>query len=127
VPLLQFDTTCSPTDAEKRAVTDAVTDLYAEEMATSTDHVAVVIREHPDANLSLGRAVDGPRCFLSADVREGRSFERRRAFALAAMELVSERFDVPDPNLKVAFTEHPGGDLMGVDRVGGEWTADEGE
>ena len=36
------------------------------------------------------------------------------------MELVSERFGVPDPNLKVAFTEHPGEDLIGVDRVGGE-------
>jgi len=127
VPLLQFDTTASVTEAEKRAVTDAVTDLYAEEMATSTGHVATVIREHPASNLSLGRAVDGPLCFLSADVREGRPSECRRAFALAAMELVSERFGVPEPNLKVAFTEHPGEDLMGVDRVGGEWSADERE
>jgi len=127
VPLLQFDTTANPTDAEKRAFTNAVTDLYAEEMATSTGHVAVVVREHPDANLSLGRAVDGPICFLSADVREGRSFERRRAFGRAAMELASERFSIPEPNLKVAFTEHAGEDLMGVDRVGGEWSAGEGD
>jgi phenylpyruvate tautomerase PptA (4-oxalocrotonate tautomerase family) len=127
VPFLQFDTTATPTPDEKRAVTDTVTELYAEEMATTTDHVAVAIREHPVENLALGRAVDGPLCVLSADIREGRSFERRRSFALAAMELVADRWSVPEPNLKVSFTEHPGADLMGVDRVGGEWAADERE
>lgn len=124
MPLLQFDTTADATEAEKRAVTERVTDLYAEEMATTTGHVAVVIREHPAANLSLGRAVEGPLCFLSADVREGRPFERRRAFALAAMELAAETWSIPEPNLKVSFTEHAGEDLMGVNRVGGEWSGD---
>jgi len=125
VPLLQFDTTVSATDAEKEVFTDAVTELYADEMATTTGHVAVVIREHPDANLSLGRAVEGPCCFLSADIREGRSFERRRSFALAVMDLIADTWSVPEENLKVSFTEHEGEDLMGVDRVGGEWSADD--
>ncbi|RLM57329.1 tautomerase [Halobellus sp. Atlit-31R] len=126
MPLLQFDTTVSATDAEREAFTEAVTELYAEEMATTTGHVAVVIREQPEANLSIGRGVDGPCCFLSADVREGRSLERRRSFALAVMELAAETWAIPEPNLKVSFTEHEGTDLMGVDRVGGEWSGEDG-
>ncbi|SFK83022.1 hypothetical protein SAMN04487950_1316 [Halogranum rubrum] len=122
MPLLQFDTTLTLPDDEKRQFTDAVTDLYAEEMATTTGHVAVVVREHESSNLSLGRAVDGPLLFLNADVREGRSFERKRAFALAAMELAHERFGVPEANLKVVFSEHAGEEMMGVDRVGGDWS-----
>ncbi|MDS0299206.1 4-oxalocrotonate tautomerase family protein [Halogeometricum sp. S1BR25-6] len=129
MPLLQFDTTAEASAEERERFTAAVTDLYAEEMATTTGHVAVVIREHPPANLSLGRAEEGPLCFLSADIREGRSFERKRSFALAAMELAAERFSIPETNLKVSFTEHAGEELMGVDRVGGEWspTEEDGE
>lgn len=122
MPLLQFDTTLEMTADEKRRFTDDVTDLYAEEMATTRGHVAVVVREHASANLSLGRAVDGPLCFLNADVREGRSFERKRAFALATMDLLRERFDVPRENLKVVFSEHAGEEMMGLDRVGGDWS-----
>ena len=122
MPLLQFDTTLDLTDGEKQSFTADVTDLYAEEMATTTGHVAVVVREHASENLSLGRAVDGPLLFLNADVREGRSFERKRNFALATMDLARERFDVPRENLKVVFSEHAGAEMMGVDRVGGDWS-----
>jgi phenylpyruvate tautomerase PptA (4-oxalocrotonate tautomerase family) len=122
MPLLQFDTTLDLTAAEKTALTTDVTALYAEEMATTTGHVAVVVREHAAENLSLGRAVDGPLCFLNADVRAGRSFERKRTFALATMDLVHDRFDVPNENLKVVFSEHAGEEMMGVDRVGGDWS-----
>ena len=127
MPLLQFDTTAEASAEERERFTAAVTDLYAEEMATTTGHVAVVIPEHPSANLSLGRAEEGPLCFLSADIREGRSFERKRSFALAAMELAAERLSVPEANLKVSFTEHAGEELMGVDRVGGEWSEGESD
>lgn len=122
MPLLQFDTTLNLTDEEKQSFTADVTESYAEEMATTTGHVAVVVREHAPEHLSLGRAVDGPLLFLNADVREGRSFERKRAFALATMGLARERFDVPRENLKVVFSEHAGAEMMGVDRVGGDWS-----
>lgn len=122
MPLLQFDTTLDLTADEKRTLADDVTELYADEMATTTGHVAVVVREHDASNLSLGRAVEGPLCFLNADVREGRPFERKRAFALATMALVHERFAVPEENLKVVFSEHTGEEMMGVDRVGGDWS-----
>jgi phenylpyruvate tautomerase PptA (4-oxalocrotonate tautomerase family) len=122
VPLLQFDTTLDLTPEERQSFTADVTELYADEMATTTGHVAVVLREQESAALSLGRAVDGPLLFLNADVRAGRSFERKRNFALATMDLARERFDVPRENLKVVFSEHAGEDMMGVDRVGGDWS-----
>lgn len=121
MPLLQFDTTLSLSDDQKEAFADRVTDLYTTEMSTTAGHVAVTIRERGSADLHLGRAVDGPLLFLDAEIRRGRSFERKRAFALEAMAYVGETFDVPDENMKVVFTEHPGEAMMGVDRVGGEW------
>ncbi|WP_226479670.1 tautomerase family protein [Natrinema amylolyticum] len=121
MPLLQFDTTLSLSDEEKTDLADRVTELYTDEMATTAGHVAVSIRERGAADLHLGRAVDGPLLFLDAEIRRGRSFERKRAFGLATMEYVGDRFDVPEENMKVVFTEHPGESMIGVDRVGGEW------
>ncbi len=121
MPLLQFDTTLSLSAEEKTALADRVTDAYTAEMATTAGHVAVTIREREPADLHLGRAVDGPLCFLDAEIRRGRPFDRKRAFALATFAYVGDAFDVPDENLKAVFTEHAGESMMGVDRVGGKW------
>ncbi|WP_331236456.1 tautomerase [Natronorarus salvus] len=121
MPLLQFDTTLSLSDGEKRAFTDRVTEAYTTEMATEVGHVAVVIRDRGPADLHLGRAVDGPILLLDAEIRRGRPFERKRAFALSVMAYAVETHDVPEENAKVVFTEHPGEAMMGLDRVGGEW------
>ncbi|NUE01618.1 tautomerase [Halorubraceae archaeon YAN] len=125
MPLLQLDTTYDLTEQERRNCTKMLTQLYVEEMETTAGHVAVVVRSHPAESLSIGRAVDGPLAFLDADIRSGRSFEMKRSFGLAAMNYLHAEWDVPEPNLKVAFTEHPGEQLMGVDRVGGDWTSDD--
>jgi len=121
VPHLQFDTDADPTAAEKEALAATVTDLYTEHMETTRGHVAVTVRERDPSDLHLGRAVDGPLVFLDADVREGRPFELKRAFALATMEYLIDGWSVPEENLKVTFTEHAGEELMGYDRVGGDW------
>ena len=121
MPLLQFDTTLSLSPAEKNSFAKTVTELYTTEMATTKGHVAVTIRDRESADLHLGRAVEGPLLFLDAEIRQGRSFERKREFAIAVMEHAATSFDVPDENMKVVFTEHPGEAMMGVDRVGGEW------
>ncbi|AXR76942.1 tautomerase family protein [Natrarchaeobaculum sulfurireducens] len=124
MPLLQFDTTLSLSSDQKTELAERVTALYTEAMATTAGHVAVSIRERDDADLHLGRAVDGPLVFLDAEIRQGRPFERKRAFALETMTYLCETFDVPEANAKVVFTEHPGESMMGVDRVGGEWDED---
>jgi len=124
MPLLQFDTTLSLSAAEKTSFANTVTKLYTTEMNTTDGHVAVTIRNRKPADLHLGRAVDGPLLFLDAEIRRGRPFERKRAFALGVMEHASTTYDVPDENMKVVFTEHPGEAMMGVDRVGGEWNGE---
>ena len=121
MPLLQFDTTLSLSAAEKTSFANTVTELYTTEMDTTEGHVAVTIRNREPADLHLGRAVEGPLLFLDAEIRRGRPFERKRAFALAVMEHASTTYDVPDENMKVVFTEHPGEAMMGLNRVGGEW------
>lgn len=125
MPVLELDTTADLTDGKRRETTGALTDLYTAEMATTAGHVAVTVREHPTAAMSLGRAVDGPIAVLDADVRRGRPFEQRRSFAVAVIDWFEDSLDVPRPNAKVVFTEHDGDQLMGADRVGGEWSPDE--
>jgi len=125
VPYLALDTTADPSPDDRRRCTDSLTDLYVEEMATSPGHVAVAIREHPPSAMSLGRAEEGPIAVLDADIRRGRSFERRRSFGLAVIDWLEEAWELPRPNLKVAFTQHDGEELMGAERVGGEWSPDE--
>ncbi len=121
MPLLQFDTTLSLSPEAKTTIAEAVTDRYTTEMATTAGHVAVTIRDREAADLHLGRAVAGPLVFIDAEIRQGRPFERKRAFAVATMRYFGDQFDVPDENMKLVFTEHPGESMMGVDRVGGEW------
>lgn len=127
MPLLQFDTTLELPPAQKTEFADTVRELYSEVMQTGTSHAAVVIRERSQAELSLGRETDGDLLFLDADVREGRSADRKRTFARAVMDLAADEFDVPTPNMKVVFTEHEGPSMMGYDRVGSDWSPDEGD
>jgi len=126
MPLLQFDTSVEMTAREKRDFADTVRDHYGEEMLAGTSHVAVVVRSRDPSELSIGReTTDGRYLFVDAEIRQGRSTERKRAFALAVMDEAKGRFGVPEPNMKVVFTEHEGASMMGYDRVGGEWTAAE--
>lgn len=127
MPLLQFDTTLELSPAQKTDFAETVRELYSEVMQTGTSHAAVVIRERSPAELSLGRQTDDDRLlFLDADIREGRSAERKRKFARTVMDLAAAEFDVPTPNMKVVFTEHEGSSMMGYDRVGDDWDPEEG-
>ncbi|WP_123623895.1 tautomerase [Halorubrum sp. CSM-61] len=124
MPLLQFSTTLSLSPTERESFAAFVTDRYVEEMETTAGHVAVTISELDPSAMALGRAVDGPLLFLDAEIREGRPFEYKRAFALAVMERAAAELGVPEPNAKVVFTEHAGEDMMGIDRVGGDWAGE---
>ncbi len=124
MPLLQFDIARTLSATERTSFAERVTEFYTTEMATTSGHVAVTIRERDPSEMHLGRAVDGPLLFLDAEIRQGRSFEQKRAFALATMEYAADEFDIPEENMKVVFTEHPGRAMMGVDRVGDEWDPD---
>ena len=73
MPLLQFDISLSLSNEKKTSLAEQVTDFYTSEMATTSDHVAVTIRERESADLHLGRSVEGPLLFLDAEIRQGRS------------------------------------------------------
>lgn len=123
MPLLQFDTTLAPTDEEVELFSTGVRDRYAEIMETTTGHIAVTVRSHDPGRLSIGRQVDDDRLlFLDAEIRAGRSVETKREFAVSVMDFAAELFGVPDPNMKVVFTEHDGPDMMGYTRVGDAWS-----
>lgn len=124
MPLLTFQTTCELSSQDQSEFAAVVTELYTDAMHTTSGHVAVVFETHDSAGMHLGRATEGPLLFLEADIRRGRPHEDKRAFALEVMETAGEMFDIPDPNMKVIFTEHAGRDMMGVDRVGSEWEAE---
>lgn len=123
MPYLQFETTLSPTAAEREAFAAAVTDLYADVMDAETSYAGVVIRTYDASSMALGRAEDGPLLFLKADIRRGRPFDLKRDFALRVMDEARERWDVPNANMKVVFTEHEGEQIMGYERVGDTWDA----
>ena len=122
MPYLQFDADFPVDDATAQRFQAAVADLYAEQMDADTSYTAVAVRD--DVALFLGRAEGGRTVVLKAEIREGRSVERKRDLALAVIDLVEEFLDVPQSNQKVVFTEHAGHQMMGADRVGDDWAGD---
>ena len=120
VPYLQFDTDFEILDAAAAGFERAVAELYAEQMDADTSYTAVAIRD--DLSIHLGRAEDERTVVLKADIRRGRTDERKRNLALAIMDLVAASFNVPAENQKVVFTEHDGNQMMGSDRVGEDWS-----
>ncbi|MFC7166359.1 tautomerase family protein [Halospeciosus flavus] len=125
MPLLTFSADFGIDAPDADAFAEAVAEHYAEEMQTETGHVAVSVDADPENHLWLGRSTGGRHLFLDADVRRGRDQAQKRAFALAVIDLAGEHFDVPEANAKVVFTEHEGPQMMGANRVGGEWSPEE--
>ncbi|AKH96802.1 tautomerase family protein [Halanaeroarchaeum sulfurireducens] len=123
MPYLQFDTDFEILDAAAAGFERAVAELYAEQMDADTSYTAVAIRD--DLSIHLGRAEDERTVVLKADIRRGRTDERKRNLALAIMDLVAASFNVPAENQKVVFTEHDGNQMMGSDRVGEDWSETE--
>ncbi len=105
------------------AFEEDVAELYADVMDAETEYAAVAFRE--DTDIFLGRAEEGKTVVLKAEIRRGRTVERKREFVLAVVDSVADRFGVPRSNQKVVFTEHEGSQMMGYDRVGGEWEGSE--
>lgn len=128
MPHLQFETTVSLESDEKRDVTDEITELYADRMATGTGHVAITIRELEDASFSLGRLEPGEDAvMLNADIRAGRSFDQQRSFVRDAFDVAHDRWGVPKANMYAVVTEHDGEQFHEYDRVLSSWGDHEAE
>ncbi len=113
MPHIQIELNKSTSDTDKQAVAEGVRQLFAEIMATGTDHISISLREFGTWNLSLGR-VSQPElgiAIVNADIRGGRSLEQRRALTLGIIELLHHLLAIPKSHMYIILTEHPGEDF----------------
>lgn len=126
MPLLTINSTKSVPADGRAPLLEAVAELYADVMDSEMRFLSVNLRPTERGNLWLGRADPASDIVvLEADIRAGRPPEQRREFALAFMDMIHEKWNIPHPNMKVVFTEHEGSHMMGYDRVGGDWDSPE--
>ena len=58
MPQLQFDFNKNLTGNQKDELCSFVSALFSQVMQTGTDHIGILIREHPQKNLYLGQVSD---------------------------------------------------------------------
>lgn len=127
MPHIQIELNRSLTDSDKRAIAEGVRQLFAEIMATGTDHISISIREFGTWNLSLGR-VSQPELgigIVNADIRAGRTPEQRRLLTVGIMDLLHQLLAIPHPHMYFTLTEHPGEDFHLHERYLASWQAGE--
>lgn len=127
MPHLQFEFNQSLSDSQKQSFAEQVRALFSDVMDTGTDHISISIREYGTYNLSIGRVKEPEKgvAVVNADIREGRTMEKRRALTLGFMELIYELFHIPVENMYVTLTEHKGEDFHLFEKYLASWQAGE--
>lgn len=127
MPHLQFEFNFELKKKEKKAFAKSIMETFSQIMDTATGHIAITIREYKSSNVQLGRVKDINEkvAFVNADIREGRTYEKRRMLALAFMDLIKRQFDVPENNMYVIITEHKGEDFHLYERALKNWSPQE--
>jgi phenylpyruvate tautomerase PptA (4-oxalocrotonate tautomerase family) len=127
MPHLQFEFNRQISDEIKQKLSANVMRLFADVMGTGTDHIGITIREVGTHGLALGRVKDPEAgiAFVNADIRGGRSQEQRRKLALGFMDEIHTLCEIPNANMYVIFTEHPGENFHLHERVLSSWQAGE--
>lgn len=124
MPLLTINSTRQIQPHKKKRFLEEIAEMYADTMDSETRFLSVNLQTISREDMWLGRAdLDSDIIILEADIREGRPTDQRRSFALRFMEKLYEEWEIPQPNMKVVFTEHRGTHMMGYDRVGSDWTS----
>jgi len=126
MPHLQFELNFTPTNPEKRSFAEAVRQHFAKTMSTGTDHIGITFRCYGADDLVFGRAGDdGKIVFLNADIRIGRTPEKKRELSLGIMAEVNHRWAIPEENIYVIYTEHDGSNFQLSDRILPSWVCGE--
>ena len=126
MPHLQFELNFTPKPEEKSAFANAVRRHFAEIMSTGTDHIGITFRCYQQHDLVFGRAGDdGQIAFLNADIRLGRTAEKKRQLALAIMDELGSSWGLPKEHVYIIYTEHDGPDFQLSDRVLPSWQTGE--
>lgn len=127
MPHLQFEFNQCLTDTQKITFAARVRTLFSEVMDTGTDHISISIREFATYNLSIGRVREPEKgvAVVNADIREGRTMEKRRALTLGFMELIHQSFNIPVAHMYVTLTEHKGEDFHLFEKYLANWQTGE--
>jgi len=127
MPHLQFEFNLSLTDTQKISFAEQVRALFSDIMDTGTDHISISIREFGTYNLSIGRVREPEKgvAVVNADIREGRTMEKRRALTLGFMALINKTFNIPQTHMYVTLTEHKGEDFHLFEKYLASWQTGE--
>ena len=127
MPHLQFEFNRNLTDSQKQTFAEEVRTLFSEVMDTGTDHISISIREFGTYNLSIGRVKEPEQgvAVVNADIREGRTMEKRRTLTLGFMGLINKSFNIPLTNMYVTLSEHKGEDFHLFEKYLASWQTGE--
>ncbi|MFA6789455.1 MAG: tautomerase [Arcobacteraceae bacterium] len=126
MPHLQFEINKKLTNEQKDTFVQQIRVAFGEIMDTTTDHIAVSLREYDKYNLTIGRA--DPKediCLMNLDIREGRTIEKRRELALRYMAMVHELLAIETKNQYITFTQHNGEDFHLIEKYLASWQSGE--
>jgi phenylpyruvate tautomerase PptA (4-oxalocrotonate tautomerase family) len=123
MPHIQIDINKTLSVGDKQTLAREINALFAEVMATGTDHISLSLREFDTWNLSLGR-VSNPEAgiaIVNADIRAGRTLQQRRSLTLGFIDILYQLLEIPQSNMYVTLTEHPGEDFHLYERYLASW------
>lgn len=123
MPHLQFEINRPLEDSTKVIFAEKVRRLFSTIMDTGTDHISISIREFGTHNLSIGRVKEPEKgvALVNADIREGRTIEKRRQLTLGFMQLLNDTWQIPKEHMYVTLTEHKGEDFHLLERYLASW------
>ncbi len=123
MPHLQFEINRPLEDNAKITFAEKVRQLFSTIMDTGTDHISISIREFGTYNLSVGRVTEPEKgvALVNADIREGRTMEKRRELTLGFMQLLHDTWQIPKEHMYVTLTEHKGEDFHLLERYLASW------
>jgi phenylpyruvate tautomerase PptA (4-oxalocrotonate tautomerase family) len=127
MPHLQFELNFPVSKDEKGRFARAVIGHFSRIMETGTDHIGITLRTYAPEDLVFGRAAPsgGRTAFLNADIRTGRTKEKKRALALAIIDEIAATWGLAREAVYVIYTERDGEGFQLSDKVLPSWTPGE--
>lgn len=126
MPHLQFEINKKIEDKTKLEFRDTIRKSFAQVMNTTTDHIAISLKEVGKYDISIGRAMDDDTiCLMSLDIRHGRTIQQRRELALRFMSIVKDILNIDNRNQYITFTRHDGEDFHLIEKYLPSWSINE--
>ena len=127
MPYLHLDLPLVVPSAGRARLADRLAHVYADEMGTNPERVAVAFRELGE-NGVLRTSPDGevePVVVVQCDIRKGRPPEQRERLGDAVAALLDEELGWPPSRTILEFTQHDGDEFWREGGLGTDWTPSE--